>query len=87
MSTTLIAKFHCNSVKAARYPGSPKESFPLGKGSEEVALGAVYGKENEPWSSATPSGVLNMTINNPSAMGFFEPGEHYILTIEKAPKE
>lgn len=42
---------------------------------------AAGGKDNEPWSSSTPSGHLKMTISNPDAMGRFGPGKHYRIVI------
>lgn len=48
-----------------------------------VELSAVAGSPgNESWSSATPSGRLEMTISNPDAAEQFELGEHYLLRFE-----
>jgi hypothetical protein len=52
-----------------------------------VKLNAAY--ENNPehpnyhfWK-ATPTGSMEMQINNPSAFGFFRPGKKYLLTFEE----
>ena len=74
---TIRAKFSCWDVKRDMY-------------GEHVHLEAVYGtddkdnEENNQFSEATPSGTLTMQISNPSAMGFFEPGNEYYLDFSKA---
>lgn len=56
----------------------------LGKGdklSEQVRLEPVVGNtdENKTFSDATPSGVLELTITNKGAWGFFvKDGEHKV---------
>lgn len=59
-----------------------------GVNSETPALAAVTAtsEENKTWSQHTPSGRLELQITNPSAFGFFEPGEEYVVIIEKAAK-
>jgi hypothetical protein len=54
-------------------------------GTESVRLGAVVGTEgdNAEWSKATPNGLLEMVISNPSAQGYFEQGKDYYLNIER----
>lgn len=59
-----------------------------GQSMERVQLSAVTGdaSEDDPnrsWSIATPAGNLDLTIANPEAWGFFEPGAEYILKITK----
>jgi hypothetical protein len=56
--------------------------------SQIVRLNPVY--ENNPdhpnyefWK-ATPTGSMEMTINNPSAFDAFVPGGKYLLTFERA---
>ena len=39
---------------------------------------------NQSFAAATPSGKLTMTIQNPAAFGFFEPGQEYVIEIRKA---
>lgn len=43
-------------------------------------------EENKRWAKYTPSGRLELTITNPAAFGFFEPGDEYLVTIEKVAK-
>lgn len=59
-----------------------------GKGSEAIKLMAVASGNgaddpNAKWAAATPAGELTMTIDNPRAWGFFDPGEDYIVEIRK----
>lgn len=71
----LQAKFTCHEVTRSMY-------------GERPSLGAIYGTSeedpNRAWAKATPSGKLEMQIDNPAAQGFFEPGKHYLITIEEA---
>jgi hypothetical protein len=57
--------------------------------SQIVKLNPVY--ENNPdhpnyefWK-ATPTGSMEMTINNPAAFGYFVPGKKYLLSFEQTP--
>lgn len=58
-----------------------------GKGSERITLGAVMsGGPDDPnaaWAAATPSGMLELQIDNPKAWGFFDPGAEYIVKITR----
>lgn len=72
--STVRAKFVCNSV----------ENYQYGK---KAKLSAVYGKEgeNHDFAKATPSGQLEIWIDNEvPASTFFEPGKSYYLTFEEA---
>jgi hypothetical protein len=64
--------------------------IPDGVGSVAVELRPVYstepGHENHKFWSATPTGSLKMTINNPAASGQFEVGVEYYVEIRKARK-
>lgn len=55
-------------------------------GQEQVTLCAVTSgsEENKSFAKYTPSGVLNLTIDNPATVGFFEPGREYYLDITVA---
>lgn len=75
MSITAVkAKFTCSSVADT--------------GSSKVAnFYAVYSQdgENKDFADATPSGNLQIVINNGRpAAEFFKQGENYYLTFEKA---
>ncbi len=54
---------------------------------ESIELAAVSAKgEDDPnrdWASATPTGHLTMTIQNPEAWGYVVPGAQYRVTIER----
>lgn len=58
------------------------------KGAKQVVLMPVTrGEENKEWAKWTPSGRLEMTINNEAAAAEFLLGEEYLLRFEHAPKE
>lgn len=50
---------------------------------QKANLRAVYGgssnAEDNQFSQATPHGTLEMTISNPAAFDFLEPGKAYYL--------
>lgn len=56
--------------------------------SETVHLNAVYSddptSENYSFSQATPCADLTMQINNPSALGFFQEGQEFVLEFTAA---
>ena len=50
-------------------------------------FGAIYDnstEENRRYSKATPTGTLEMTVDNPPAQAFFEIGKTYYLDFTKA---
>lgn len=55
---------------------------------EIVQLHAVTSnsEDNKSWSKWTPAGALSMTISNPEAQGYFEPGKEYFLDISEVAK-
>ncbi|TIX92512.1 MAG: hypothetical protein E5V24_13520 [Mesorhizobium sp.] len=71
------AKFRCNAVTD------------FGNGSKKVELSPVYqgskpDDENTGFNKATPSGRLEMQIDNPKASVQFEPGQSYYLDFTPA---
>lgn len=52
----------------------------------EVSLWALYSNnpEDNSYAAATPSGMLTMMVNNPSAEEFFKEGQKYFLDFTKA---
>lgn len=56
----------------------------------QVHLAPVYSSDktspNYSWSSATPSGKLEMTITNPGAYEQFSVGKTYLMTFEQVPE-
>ena len=48
---------------------------------DEIHLHPVLGPENEPWSSFTPSGRLELTLTNPNVCGRVKPGERYRVLL------
>lgn len=49
-------------------------------------MSAVYGngEENKSYSNATPSASFEMNVSNPSALGFFQPGQEYYVDFVPA---
>lgn len=50
-------------------------------------FGAIYDtttEENRKFTKATPTGTLEMTVDNPPAQAFFEIGKAYYLDFTKA---
>ena len=56
-----------------------------------VKLGPVYAPDpnniNHAFWRATPTGMLEMQINNPAAFGFFETGRKYLVTFTTIEEE
>jgi hypothetical protein len=78
MSQRLKAKFRCNSITDNGW-------------NKSVNLSAVYGSkndENADFAKATPSGTLNIGIDNQTAgANFFTPQKDYYLFFEAVPDE
>lgn len=83
MEPSTRCKFHCNKVENLEYGGVI------------VHLGAVYPNkdvdgyehgEDHAFFNATPSGTLQMQIQNPYGAELFQPGDDFYLDITKAPK-
>jgi hypothetical protein len=74
------AKFYVSSV--AEQAHSPGQRPP---DSKVVRLAAATGQGNEQWSRWTPSGTIEMTINNPAAYEQFQVGQYVEITFESVP--
>lgn len=61
------------------------QAYPGSKASTVVKLTAASGEENKTWSTWTPSGSIELYINNPEAYAAFELGAYYFVDFEKAP--
>lgn len=53
---------------------------------EQITLNAVYGganasAENQSFAAATPTGKLEITVNNPTVIGQIKPGQYYYLDL------
>lgn len=78
MIEATIAKFRCYEVQ--NYGPS-----------QRVKLNAAYegplgdNQENRRFYAASPSGHLELTVDNPSVHGFFERDRYYYLEIRRAP--
>ena len=52
-----------------------------------VLLHAVCrGQDNKTWAAATPTGKIEMQINNESALAQFNPGDEVYVDFSPAPK-
>jgi len=69
------AKFTCESVTSfANVPTIEVRLQPVMDGSEE----------NKEFWKYTPQGRLEMTVTNPNAVDFFQPGTEYYIDFSKA---
>lgn len=50
-----------------------------------VKLQAVCDELNKSWASCTPSGSIELTIDNPAAYDSFVLGHHYFVDFTPAP--
>jgi hypothetical protein len=50
-----------------------------------VILSAVTGEANKNWAMYTPSGRIELSIDNPDAYGYFELGKTYFVDFQEAP--
>jgi len=68
--------------------GPSFECWVPGKSLENVVLQPVSSggpdDPNQSFAQATPSGKLEMTIDNPAAWGYLEPGIEYFVEIRRA---
>lgn len=93
------AKFHITEIKkygeqieSADYSGKVIKTFKESGGHEILVMAPVcpnkFGPngehEDNVFARYTPSGSLQMTINNPDLLGKFKPGEKYYLDFTKA---
>ncbi len=81
MSATVQAKFRCTTLSLKASPYGAPNTTPGGF----VALTPVSGPGNEDWSKYTPSGSLEMQIDNQPALAQFEIGQDYLVEIKRAP--
>lgn len=60
---------------------------PVGQNGEYIKLIAVSAKgEDDPnreWAMASPSGSLEISVQNPGAFGYVQAGQEYRVTIER----
>lgn len=70
-------KFHVTQVTQNYYPGSDKRAT--------VKLTAATDNNNKTWAKYTPSGSIEMQIDNPEAINQFVPGESYFVDFTPAP--
>ena len=79
------SKFNIQEVADVRY--APAES----KTRIRVVMGAVYATgapeaENVSYAKATPTGKIELTVDNPDAFAFFEPGREVYVDMTLAPR-
>lgn len=61
------------------------QAYPGSKPSTVVKLTAASGEENKTWSQWTPSGSIELNINNPETYAAFKLGSYYFVDFEEAP--
>lgn len=74
MSNSILTKFKVGSVTNYGNKNEGVNLSPVASGSEE----------NKSFSLYTPTGKIELAINNPDAVGFFIPGEEYYVEFRKA---
>lgn len=52
-----------------------------------VKLSAVQGEENKTWAKYTPSGSIELQIDNPNAYEAFVLGQTYFVDFRPAPEK
>lgn len=72
------AKFQCLSVTDHGHNKSVKLN---------VVYSRVEGSENRDFTKATPSGTIEMTIDNPVAAVQFVPQRYYYVDFQECPEE
>ncbi len=74
------AKFRVQSItKTTAWQSSVVET-------SAVKLAAVSDELNKSWSKWTPSGTIDMQINNPDALDAFKVGQTYFVDFVEAPQ-
>lgn len=78
----ILAKFRANNVKDLNW--GPENT----KSGEKVDMHPVCSSDpadpNYSFSKATPSGDISLTITNPTAFGFFQEGQEYLIEFTPA---
>lgn len=72
---TIRAKMQVQEIAVTTYSETPKLTPVFGGGTNA---------EDNTYSKATPSGKLELQIDNPAAKGFFVPGKKYYVDITEA---
>ena len=71
----VTAKFKVTGVVDMKWPGQTVS---------EVTMTPDYGQgKNSEWATATPSGVIRMTISNPAALEQLKEGTSLTVTFEQ----
>ena len=64
---------------------APWQTDGTGKPTCSVALSAVGGTDNKSWAAATPSGQVQLHVDNAAAYDAFELGQFYFVDFTIAP--
>lgn len=82
----VIAKFRCNSIEYFQNaPGGPRRVKLDPVSPRQGPNGEPPSEEDRAFWKYTPSGHLEMTIDNPPATDMFEIGRDYYVTFEFVP--
>jgi hypothetical protein len=76
---SVVAKFFCN--KAAKSVSQWSPDYPT----VELEMSVVSGQtpEDQIFHQASPGGEIKLTIANPAAQEYFQPGKKYKVTFEE----
>jgi len=77
---TTRCKFICDWVKNLSYGAEIQLRAVMPDTSDDFQ----HGEDHAFWT-ATPTGILNLTINNPRGAEIFQPGKAYYLDISEVP--
>ena len=77
MITTVRAKMSVQVVEKSTY--SELTKF-------QCVMGGATSKEDNSFASATPSGKMELSVDNKAVHGFFKPGKSYYVDITEVPE-
>ena len=81
---TTRCKFHCTSVETNEYGGTIVRLSAVSP--SPAADGFAHGEDHAFWT-ATPTGKIEMQINNPYGSELFQPGADFYLDFALVPKQ
>ncbi len=88
MITKVRAKMSVQMVEKTSYSETTKFQCVMGRQTEtghHLATTTEQEREDNSFSSATPSGKMELQIDNKAVHGFFQPGKMYYIDITEVP--
>lgn len=89
MITTVRAKMSVQVVEKSTYSELTKLQCVMGRKNADGTYRATTKEENledNSFASATPSGKMELSIDNKEVHGFFKPGKSYYVDITEVPE-